>query len=833
MKKFLISLFTIISLAFPAYAQTDSLDIKSMDFYPLNYNNPKKYTLAGIKISGVKFLDTKILTLLTGLYEGQRISLPGDEISKAIENLWKQKFFTDIKVIVEKIEGEEVYLIFHLEERPRLANIAIRGLSKKQSKKLREEISAQTNQIVNENMIKKTENEVLKYYNEKGFLNTKVEVIYEMLNNGKNQARLIVQVEKGPRVKINDINFVGNQSFSDAKLRRLFKENRRKNIFRFWKKSKFNEEDYKDELLQVLNFYNSQGFRDAVIIKDTIYRFDDNSINIDITISEGKKYYFRNIAWIGNNKYSVDTLRKILNIQKGDIYDYSTLERNLRAHPAGIDISTLYMDQGHLFFNADPVEVLVDGDSIDLEIRINEGPQATVNKVTITGNTKTSDYVIMREIRTKPGDKFSKTDIQRSIRELAALGYFDPEKLNVVPTPNPYTGTVDIEYQVEEKSSDQIELSGGFGQGFVVGTLGLNLTNFSTKKLMNRREWNPIPSGDGQRVSLRAQSNGSFFQSYNASFTEPWFGGKKPNSLSVSMYHSIQSNGVRRQDVTPTRQRQALNITGLTIGFGKRNKIPDDFFTTNIMLNYQYYNVQNYPGIIAFRDGFSNNINLRWILQRNSMDQPIYPRSGSSFLFSVQATPPWSRFSDKNYAEATAQEKYRWIEYHKWKFEGAWYTKLVGNLVLAAQAKMGYMGNYNKDIGDAPFERFYLGGAGLIGFNIDGRELIAFRGYEDNSVTPEGGATVFNRFTVELRYPISLNPQATVYVHSFMEAGNSWSSLRAYNPFGLLRSAGTGVRIFLPMFGLLGIDWGYGFDENPFRPGTNRGRFHFFIGQQF
>ena len=491
------------------------------------------------------------------------------------------------------------------------------------------------------------------------------------------------------------------------------------------------------------------------------------------------------------------------------------------------------MDQGHLFFNADPVEVLVDGDSIDLEIRINEGPQATVNKVTITGNTKTSDYVIMREIRTKPGDKFSKTDIQRSIRELAALGYFDPEKLNVVPTPNPYTGTVDIEYQVEEKSSDQIELSGGFGQGFVVGTLGLNLTNFSTRKLMNRREWNPIPSGDGQRISLRAQSNGSFFQSYNASFTEPWFGGKKPNSLSVSMYHSIQSNGVRRQDVTPARQRQALNITGLTIGFGKRNKIPDDFFTTNIMLNYQYYNVQNYPGIIAFRDGFSNNINLRWILQRNSMDQPIYPRSGSSFLFSVQATPPWSRFSDKNYAEATAQEKYRWIEYHKWKFEGAWYTKLVGNLVLTAQAKMGYMGNYNKDIGDAPFERFYLGGAGLIGFNIDGRELIAFRGYEDNSVTPQGGATVFNRFTVELRYPISLNPQATVYVHSFMEAGNSWSSLRTYNPFGLLRSAGTGVRIFLPMFGLLGIDWGYGFDENPFRPGTNRGRFHFFIGQQF
>lgn len=834
MKKILV----IVGLILPMFisAQVDTLlTDKYMD---LNYQRPQKYIVGGIGIKGVKFLDERLLAVITGLYEGQQISLPGEEINKAILRLWEQKFFVNVEVRVNRIEDGKIYIDFYLEERPRLDKFSIKKLKKRHAKNLREELTLQSGQIVTENVLQRTRNEVLNYYHEKGYYNARADISEKVSLRGKNFIDLEISVTKGHRFKINDIVFVGNQHVSTGTLRSVFKDTKRKAWWRLFKRSKFIEDTYNEEKASILGIYNTRGYRDATIVADTFYQHDDKTIDIQITINEGNKYYFRDIKWTGNTKYTSDTLSKLLSINKGDIYDISALETKLYMNPRGYDISALYMDDGYLFFQVNPIEVKVENDSIDLEIRLSEGPQATIADVTVSGNTKTSDHVIYRELRTRPGQKFSRTDIQRSIRELVALGYFDPEKMDVQPKPNPAAGTVDIEYKVEERSSDQIELSGGFGQGFVVGTLGLTISNFATSKMFKKGGWDPYPSGDGQRLSIRAQSNGSFFQSYNFSFTEPWFGGKRPNSLSFSVFHSIQ----KYNSTGPT---SSLKITGASIGLGKRLRWPDDFFTLNYSINYQHYRLRNFnSGIFEFIDGYSNNINARIVLSRNSTDDFIFPQSGSTFNFSIQATPPVSSFTGVNYKNASLQEKYKWIEYHKWKFDALHYTKIAKNLVLATMIRTGFMGFYNSDIGSSPFERYYVGGAGLIGFNLDGRELISLRGYRDNSVTPRSvnsdgspgnsiGATIFNKFTMEMRYRISPNPQATVYLLSFLEAGNSWSKFNNYNPYNLLRSGGVGVRIFLPMFGLLGIDWGYGFDNNPYTPGSGKGQVHFFIGQQF
>lgn len=826
----------IMLVVFPMLLQAQ--DTLSDEYFEMNYQRPKKYTVGGIGIKGVKFLDERILSALTGLYEGQVITLPGDELTRAIENLWKQKFFVNVEVRLRKIEDNRIYIDFYLEERPRLHEFTIKGLKKRHAKNLREDaLTLQGGQIVTENVIQRTRNEVLEYFREKGYYNVEVDITEREHPERKNFVNLTIQVKRGTRMKVNDIVFVGNNNVKGSRLRRLFSDTKRKAWWRIFKRSKFIEEIYNEEKAQIVAYYNTLGYRDAVLVEDTFYQHNKKTIDIQLTINEGKQYYFRNITWTGNTKFTSDTLSKLLGIRKGDVYNQAALETRLLMNPRGYDISALYMDDGYLFFQVVPVEVQVDGDSIDLEIRIQEGPQATVSRVTVTGNTKTSDHVILREIRTRPGQKFSRTDIQRSIRELVALGYFNPETMDVQPKPNPAAGTVDIEYKVEERSSDQIELSGGFGQGFIVGTLGLNISNFSTRKLFKKHAWDPYPSGDGQRLSLRAQSNGTYFQSYNFSFTEPWFGGKRPNSLSFSVYHSIQK-------FSSGGENSSLKITGGSLGLGKRLRWPDDFFTINYSLNYQHYNLSNYvSGIFEFADGRSNNINLRIQLARNSTDDFIFPQSGSQFTLSTQLTPPVSAFTGKDYSQVSTQEKFKWIEYHKWKFDAMHYTKLAKNLVLASMVRTGFMGFYNRDIGNSPFERFYVGGAGLIGFNLDGRELISLRGYNDNSVTPRAvnedgtlgnfiGATIYNKFTMELRYRISPNPQATIYVHSFLEAGNSWSRFKDYNPYNLLRSGGVGVRIFLPMFGLLGVDWGYGFDPNPYTPGSNKGQVHFFIGQQ-
>jgi outer membrane protein insertion porin family len=613
------------------------------------------------------------------------------------------------------------------------------------------------------------------------------------------------------------------------------KETKEKKWWKIFTSSKYLEEKYQEDKNKIALKYADKGYRDAQIVSDTIYKVNDNRINIHIKISEGHQYFFRNITWLGNTKHTSQELNTILGIKKGDVYDQSVLDQRLLMSQNGRDVSSLYMDDGYLFFSVTPVEINVENDSIDLEMRIYEGKQARINKVTVTGNVKTNDRVIMREIRTKPGQLFSRSDIIRTQRELAQLGYFDQEKLGVNPVPNPADGTVDIDYTVEEKPSDQLELSGGYGANQLVGTLGLSFNNFSARNFFKKGAWRPLPSGDGQKLSLRAQTNGKYYQSYNASFTEPWLGGKKPNSFSVTVFYSIQTNGTS----SSSENHQEIDISGISVGLGKRLKKPDDYFTIYHEISYQYYTLRNYGSTFLFSNGVANNLSFQETISRNSIDAPIYPRTGSQVSLTLQLTPPYSLLNNLNYKTATDAQKYKFIEYHKWKFSSSWFTKLAGNLVLNTKIQYGFLGLYNRNLGASPFERYYLGGDGLSGYALDGREIIALRGYENNSVTPRNsnnaqiGGTIFDKYTFELRYPISLNPSATIYFLSFAEAGNSWLKFKEFNPFSVKRSVGAGIRIFLPVFGILGLDYGYGFDKITNDPTANGGHFHFSIGQQF
>jgi len=853
------------------------------DLSQIDYSNPKTYEIGGITISGVQYLDNNVLIMLSGLTVGDKVKVPGDRITKAIENLWKQGLFENIKITATKTQRDLIFLNFHLEERPRLSKFSLEGVSKNDANNLREEIKLTRGDVVTDNLIIRTTNTIKQYFIDKGYLNIEVDIQQKEDTLVANNVILYINIDKKDKVKINKISIYGNNELTDKKLRNALKDTKEKSIFKpfdrldsllfytttnifldpslsgllstlenyyedrvklkIFKSSKFIKESYKQDKLKLIEKYNELGYRDAKIIKDSIYKYNDKAINIDIAIEEGKKYYFRNITWVGNTKYSSEELNAVLRIKKSNIYNQKVLDANLYMNLEGRDVSSLYLDNGYLFFNINPVEVLVENDSIDLEIRIYEGKQAVINKVTVSGNTKTNDNVIIREIRTKPGQLFNRSDIIRTQRELAQLRYFDQEKLGVNPKPNPADGTVDIEYVVEETSSDQVELSGGWGAGRVVGTLGLSFNNFSLQNMFKKGGWQPVPSGDGQKFSIRAQSNGLWYQSYNASFTEPWLGGKKPNAFSFTVYHSVQSNNRPRKDT----DRQSIRINGISVGLGQRLKFPDDYFTFYQDLSFQNYELNNYYSTFLFSNGTSNNLSYRAVFSRNSIDAPIYPRQGSEVSLSLQLTPPYSFFQgDKDCSDFTPQEKYKWLEYHKWKFNTSWFTKLAGNLVLNTRTKFGFLGLYNRGLGLSPFERFYIGGDGLSGYNIDGREIIALRGYDNQSLTPAEpygstnyiGGTIYNKYTVELRYPISLNPMATIYVLGFVEAGNAWSKFKEFNPFDVRRSAGIGVRVFLPMFGQLGLDWGYGFDKTPYEVMKNDGgkykngpQFHFSIGQ--
>lgn len=836
MMRFLLVFFLLLIQVAPITAQVSSIG-KSVD-----YSRPGTYKIAGITVLGAEFTDVQAIKLFTGLQTGEEITVPGEEVSTAIRNLWRQQLFADVAIYASEIRGKDIYLIIEVEEMPRLGRYTFPNLPRSEREKLREKVDLIRGRIVNENVITTTRAKIIEYYVDKGYYNAKVDISTEAYEVVENSVTMVINVDKGARIRISDVNILGASQLSESKIRRQMKDTKAKRLYRFFKASKFIDENYETDKGKIIAKYNTEGFRDARIVSDSVYRTAEDRVAIDLTIEEGNRFYFRTLTFNGNVKYRTSQLDSILKINAGDIYNRQELETRLYMNPKGLDITSLYQDDGYLNFRLFPVEVLVENDSIDIEIRMSEGEQFRIGRVSVLGNTKTNDHVIYREIVTRPGNLFSRTDIIRTQRELARLNYFNPEAFQVNPKNNNEAGTVDIEYVVEEKPSDQIELSGGWGFGRIIGTLGLQFTNFSLRNFFKKDAWRPIPSGDGQQLSLRAQSNGIFFQSYNLSFTEPWLGGKKPNSLTFGLFHSVQTNGQpkKTEGGDPNPLRQSLFISGASVGFGQRWQRPDDWFSMFASLSIQQFNLDNFQSFFSFADGKANNLALSWSLQRNSVSDPIFPAWGSNVRLTVKATPPYSLFNGKDYTNLTDAERFRWVEYHKWKFTANWFTPLTRSseenprrLVLNANFGMGILGLYNSDVGTSPFERFYLGGVFLSGFILDGREIVNLRGYDDLSVTypnPNVGAPSIAKYSLELRYPLSTNPQATIYALTFLEAGNTWGRLRDVNPFDVRRSGGVGLRIFLPMFGLLGLDYGWRFDDIPEAPQMARGQFHFSIG---
>ncbi|MFZ4521330.1 MAG: BamA/OMP85 family outer membrane protein [Bacteroidales bacterium] len=866
LRNILIILFLLLFIL-PVSAQLSLGDGQITD-----YTSPKEFYIGGITVSGVKYLDGNVLIMLSGLTVGDKVKVPGDKISQSVRKLWEQGLFENIQVSVSKVVDDQVFLNFHLTERPRLSKFQFNGIKKSDADDIRQKIRLVKGDYVTDNLKIKTSNIIRKFYNDKGFLNTEVDIQLKKDSSASNEVTMYINIDKNEKVKVYSINIHGNSRIGADMIKSSFKKTKEKSLFnpmndmdkvvyntakeavtldfveignvlgqqasdnirlRIFKSSKFIDEDYQADKLLLIGKYNSMGYRDARILRDSISKNTDNTINIDLWIEEGPKYYIRSITWVGNTKYTSKFLDRILKIGKGDVYDQAALEEALTYNPSGADIRSLYMDDGYLFFDVVPVETKVQSDSIDLEIRMHEGKQATVNKVTIKGNTKTNDHVALREVQTRPGQLFSRDRLIRSQRQLAQLKYFDAEKLTPNVVPNPEDGTVDIGYEVTETSADQIELSGGWGYGRIVGTLGLSFNNFSLRNITNLKSWKPIPAGDGQKLSLRFQTYGKGYYSYSFSFTEPWLGGRKPLALSLSYYHSKYTNGLAANDVSYAY----FKIDGVSVGLGTQLRWPDDYFSLYQSVNYNRYNTYNYASIFTFGggNGVYNALSYGIALSRNSVDAPIFARNGSEITLGLDVTPPYSLFrGNVDYQSMTPAVRYKWVEYYKIKFKAAWYIDLIEKLVMTPRVRIGFLGAYNQDLGVTPFERFYLGGDGLSGTNnMDGRELIGMRGYANNSLTPGYpttiGGTVYTRYTLELRYPISLNPSATIFGLGFVEAGNDWLKWSSFNPFNVYRSVGVGVRVFLPMFGLLGLDWGYGLDAVPGVPGANGGQFHFSI----
>lgn len=843
----------------------------------INYSSPREYEIANIEVSGIEFLDNNALISLSGLRVGDKVKIPGDNISSAIDKLWKQGIIGDISIVASKIEGDKIWLEIKLTERPRLTNYEFDGVSKSQISELKDNVELVRGKILTDVVIKNTKLAVKKYLVDKGYLNAEVDIIQEKDSIRANSVKIIIDIEKNHKVKVKNINFYGDTVFASTRLRSKLKNtgelpnirlpkdllektvsllnpvnlhhfitHREKRSFNalkdyfgevanvnVFKSSKYVKSDYTEDKATLMSYYNSKGYRDAEILSDSIYSINKKHLNIDLYVSPGKKYYFRDVIWTGNFIYDDATLDKVLGIEKGDVYDLDLVNKKLNFNPTGTDISSLYMDDGYLFFRVNPVETGIFEDSIDVEMRMYEGPQATINEVTISGNDKTNDHVIRRELRTLPGQKFNRSLLIRTQRELAQLGYFDPEQVNPVPTPNPADETVDIEWQLVERPNDQIELSGGWGGNFgFIGTLGLSFNNFSVKNIPHFNKWRPLPMGDGQKFSVRVQANGVRFQSYSVSFNEPWLGGRKPNNFGVSFNHSVQRNVSfsNRNDVY-----SKLQLSGVTVSLGRRLTWPDDFFQISNSLAMQKYNVQGETYERFYQiSGDAYSFTFNNTLTRSSVDQPMYPRGGSSLSISASFTPPYSLLNNKDYDEDD-QDAFKFLEYHKWNLDFRYYLQLAGNLVLAPRAHFGFLGSYSDKVGVGPFERFTLGGDGLTGQNfVLGTDVIGLRGYENRSLNggEDEGGTAFTKFVMELRYPVSLNPSATIYGLVFFEGGNNWSDIQQFNPYSLYRSVGAGVRIFMPAFGLLGLDWGYGLDPLPGATEVSGPQFHFSIGQQ-
>lgn len=836
-KNYLFIIFAIL-IAQPMMAQDDAFD----------YGEPKEYEIAGVKVTGADFSDDNAIISISGFRIGEKIKVPGPLTARALKSLWKLSLFEDIQIYKEKTVGDKIFLEIEVKERPRLSSHTYRGTKKTHNDDLNKAVNVHLVKggIITENIKTNAKTAIQDYYVEKGFLDAKVDVLEKDDPKKPNSVRLVFDVNRGKKVKIQNITFSGNNNLNDRKLRKQMEETKRRK--KMFTSSKLIKEEYEKDKKLIIAKYNKSGFRDAKISKDSIWREANGNLMMHLTIDEGNRYFFRNISWKGNSIYDTQTLTNVLGIEKGEVYNNELLQTRLSFSQQGRDVSTLYMDEGYLFFQVDPVEVAIVGDSIDLEIRIFEGPQATIDKVVIKGNDRTNEHVIRRELRTVPGEKFSRTDIIRSQREIINLGYFNPEALGINTPVNAERGTVDIEYQVEEKPSDQLELSagwGGFGRG-VIGTLGVTFNNFSLANITKPETWSPLPQGDGQRVSLRAQTNGRFYQSYNASFTEPWLGGKKPTSLTVAGFHTKLSNGFTRSSAN----YGALGITGVSISLGTRLKWPDDNFVTSTALNLQRINLNNWSRALFITDfgdlvtaGEYYNLSINQTFTRSSVNDPLFPRNGSKVSLSAQFTLPYSLFNDDDYSDRPTEERYKFLEYHKWRFNAEWYNTIVGKLVMKVDAKIGMIGQYNKEVGISPFERFQLGGDGLnnqsLGLNV-GTDIISLRGYEvqdleantrNNIQTTQAVPTpIFNKFTVEMRYPVSLNPSSTIYVLAFAQGGNAYQSFRDYNPYDLKRSAGLGLRVFLPMFGMLGFDYGVGFDKEGPVSLSNMGNFNIVLG---
>ena len=787
------------------------------------------YEIAGITVSGAGSLDPNVVIMLTNLRVGDNIQFPDPKIADAIRTLWEQKLFENITFQVVNKVGKKVYLDIQLVALPKLSKYYITSIKKAWKDDIREELDLRAGKVVNENLKVMSRNKITKYFYDKGYLNASVEVVEKVDTTYNNAVILGFKIDPGSRVKIEDIVFKGNAAVNEKVLRKAMKETKVKGKAVF-KTSKLKKKEYRDDLKAIVSKYNTMGYRDARIVSDTTYSTSEELVKIEIQVEEGRKYYFGDVSFIGNTKYETELLESLLKINKGDVYDSKHLNERVSFDPNGNDVSSVYLNNGYLFSQVIPVEKSVSNDTIDIEIRIQEGRQATIRKVSISGNERTNDHVIYREVRTKPGDLFSKAMIQRTIRELSQLGYFDQTQIGVNPIPDPQTGTVDLEYTVVERSTSQLELQGGWGAGRVVGTLGLNFNNFSARNINNKRAWQPLPTGDGQTINIRAQSNGLYFQSYNASFTEPWLGGRKPNSFTATVYHNVQTNGVERSNPN----RQSLYITGLNFGLGQRLKWPDDYFTLYQGIEIRRFNLDNFPtGFLNYNRGISNNINYKFTLGRNNTDVPIFPTRGSQINFSAELTPPFSMFRDLDYKNLTSEERFRLVEYHKWKLNADWFAPITSKFVIRTHGEFGFLGTYNKDLGLPPFERFYVGGDGLTNFVIDGREIIGLRGYQNNSITPAGGGALYNKFILEARYIIANTPSAQVFPLVFLEGGNNYDDFWDYRAFNLKRSAGAGIRIFMPMFGLMGVDIGYGFDPQPGAVSASGWQTHFIIGQQF
>ena len=876
---------------------------KAQDKIP--FDQGKTYILANIDVTGKVTFNKQNVILYSGLEKGQSITVPGEQISNAIKKLGEVELFSEIDFYINRIEGDSIYLELNLNELPKLREVKITGVKKSKTEGLIKDNSLTVGKIVNENLITTTKNYIENKYRKDGFYNTKVNIVTVADTASGNEVKMLVAIDKGQKVKVGSIEFEGNEKFSDKKLRKTMSNTKKKNFIRVLKRSKYIKDKYEEDLKSIVSKYKENGYRDARIKSDTVmYDKEKNNIAIKINLIEGRKYYFGDIKFLGNSVYPDQGLRSLLGIKKGDIYNGVLLEKRIadKTKPDAEDITNLYQNNGYLFSQINAVEVRTANDTIDFEIRISEGPLAYFNKITVVGNDKTNDKVIYRELRTKPGERYSREDVIRTVREIGTLGFFDPEAIDPkFKNVDPAAGTVDIEWNLVEKGSSQIELQGGYGGGGFIGTLGLSFNNFSAQNIFKKEAYRPVPMGDGQKVSLRLQGS-SFFQTYSLSFSEPWFGGKKPVSFNTSLSYSKQFlNNFSTNNVDKSR---SFNIISLSVGLSKRLTVPDNDSFLSQALSFQFYDLNNYnTGLFTFGNGSSRNFAYTiGFTHTNKGSNPIYPTYGSEFSISAKVTPPYSLLNGINYGdlgnqkdykkqylpgdtygvtneeytpkvgdyiqinyndvgqatytkvdtyqEASAdaakvdQEKFKWLEYYKIKLKADWYTKLYDKLVLRTLGEFGYLGNYNSARGDVPFERFFLGGDGLANFALDGREVIQLRGYPNNTLTPfstnpetkqrsQDGATIYNKFSLELRYPITLKQQASIYILGFAEAGAAYNSFKTYNPFAMQRSEEFGLRVLMPDFGLLGIDFGHGFDKLPGQTQKNGWETHFIIGQQF